>query len=138
MKYLPLLSIIFVGIATSKMIRNKHFHNEAVSYRVYKIDSINTYYLIYARKEDSIYKIVSKKIKVDNCYNIEINKSYEFILHSSLTDRHIGKKRILPQNSQLVTCFNYDDSTTICFEGDSIRDLFYSDNIQGLCFKERN
>ena len=105
-------------------------------YNVYKIDSINSFYLIYARKEKSIYKIVSKKEQNQNCNStIIMNGKYEFKLHSQSYNPKTGKLDELPENSLLVNCFYYDDSTTICLERDSINDLFYGDNIKGLCYK---
>jgi hypothetical protein len=112
---------------------NRHLENESVSsYNVYKIDSINTYYLIYAKKSDSLYKIVSKKTDVIGANRIEINKNYEFKLRSSLLNRQIDNSTVLPQNSLLVNCFSYDDTTQICLEGDWIRNLYHADNINGL------
>ncbi|WCT13636.1 hypothetical protein [Mucilaginibacter jinjuensis] len=136
MKYtLILISIALVACASSKREGVKHpAKNVATSYKVYKIDSINTYYLIYARGHDTLFKIVSKKNSVKSHYKIKVNTSYEFKLHSSLLNRHIGAKILLPQNSLLVNCFSYDDKTQICLEGDSIRDLYYAENIKGLYF----
>jgi hypothetical protein len=103
-------------------------------YKVYKIDSINNFYLIYARRSDSLYKIVSKKEGVENCNRIRENGMYDFKLHAHSENRTIGGAKILPQNSLLVNCFSYDDSTKICLERDSINDLHYAENIRGLCF----
>ncbi len=44
-----------------------HFSKSADSYKVFKIDSINSYYLIYAEKNDTLYKIVSKKEIESGC-----------------------------------------------------------------------
>lgn len=106
---------------------------KAATYQVYKIDSINHFYLVYAKKQDSLFKIVSQKESVQNCNRIRQGGVYEFILRSRSEDRHVGGKEILPQNSLLVTCFYYDDSTKICLERDSINDLHYAENLRGLC-----
>jgi hypothetical protein len=134
MKYfLSLMSITFIACTSLKTMGTSN--KSLSSYKVYKIDSINTYYLIYARKGDSLYKIVSKKNVVGNCDSvIRLNSSYEFELHSSLTDFKIGKIVVSPKATLNVPCFYYDASTTICLEGDSIRDLYYADNVKGLCF----
>jgi hypothetical protein len=106
------------------------------SYKVYKIDSINLFYLIYARRGNSIYKIVSKKVSKLNCDNsINIGKNYDFKLHSQSYNPETGKQDELPENSLLVNCFYYDSITTICVERDSITDLFYAENLKGLCYK---
>jgi len=105
-------------------------------YNVYKIDSINSFYLIYAKNGNSNYKIISKKEQPPNCNTmIQMNGKYEFKLHSQSYNPKSGKIEELPENSLLVNCFYYDDSTTICLERDSINDLFYGDNIKGLCYK---
>lgn len=104
-------------------------------YKVYKIDSINSFYLIYARKGDSIYKIVSKKKQHQVCNTTIItNGKYEFKLHSQSYNPKTGKLDELPENVLLVSCFYYDDLTKICLERDSINDLHYADNVEGLCF----
>jgi len=104
--------------------------NNVNTYRVYKIDSINSFYLIYAKRQDTLYKIVSQKARLTNCEIIQVNKQYPFILHSRLASRKIGNSPILPG---LVNCFYYGDSTSICLEK-SIYDLHSADNIKGLCF----
>lgn len=135
MKYIFVLATIVMLIAcSSSKVDNTSMGKSTSAYKVYKIDSINSYYLIYAKKGDSLYKIVSKKEDAKGFERIKINKSYEFELHSTLLNRQIGNTTILPQNSLLVNCFSYDDSTKICLEGDSIRDLYHADNIKGIYF----
>lgn len=113
--------------------RISHDVRNFTSYKVYKIDSINNFYLIYVRRNDSLYKIVSKKEDVENCNRIQNNNTYDFILHARSENRTIDGVKILPQNSLLVNCFTYSTSTTICLERDSINDLHYADNLKGLC-----
>ena len=81
--------------------------------------------------------LFTKKHQIDNCIIIKKNGEYEFDLHSSLFGRNIGGEAIHRPNSLMVNCFSYDDSTKICLERDSIVDLFYGDNIEGLCFKKK-
>lgn len=102
-------------------------------YSVYKIDSINNYYLIYARSNDSLYKIVSKKSTNTHGDYIRINKRYPFQLHSMLSTFKINGVSITPQTMN-VNCFSFDKETSICLEGDSIRNLYQGDNIHGLYF----
>jgi hypothetical protein len=134
MKYIfSLVSIMLIACSSSK-IDSASTEKNTVVYKVYKIDSINSYYLIYSKKGDSLYKIVSKKEDVIGFEKIKVNKNYEFELHSSLLNRQIGNTTISPQNSLLVNCFSYDDTTKICLERDSIRDLYHADNIKGIYF----
>jgi hypothetical protein len=135
MRYIfGLIVVALIGFFFPKAERSKYILSKSeVSYIVYKIDSIHTWYLIYARKGDSLYKIVSKKMIIENCNRIEVKKYYAFHLHSSIYGYKIAGKTILPQNTQLVNCFAFDDSTNICLERDSINDLHYADNVKGLC-----
>jgi hypothetical protein len=141
MKYLLLLIVILVACTSSKLMRsgdNVMHKSSLSSYKVYKIDSINTYYLIYAKKGDSLFKIVSKKESMINCSNkIRLNVSYSFKLHSSLTGLRIGNVLVSPAELPHVSCYTYDDSTKICVERDSINDLHHADNIKGLCFMDK-
>ena len=124
--------MVLVACAESKLTQPNR--SIPIAYRVYKIDSINNYYLIYVKKSDSIYKIVSQKDAINNCRTIKKNGYYAFKIHSSLSSFKIGNLLVTPKGSDIVNCFAYDKSTNICFEGDSIRDLYYADNIKGLCF----
>lgn len=111
------------------------FHQQPL-YKVYKIDSIHNYYLIYAKREDTLYKIVSEKAPKINCKQIQINHQFPFILHGRIADRQASKFRLSPEASLLVNCFSYDDSTSICVERDTINDLYSAENITGLCFNK--
>ncbi len=133
--FFGLIIIILASWSASKPVKDRNRSSEPEpSYQVYKIDSINNWYLIYAKKGDSLYKIVSKKALVDVCNKkVQVSNRYNFQLHSSIYGYTIGGKRMMPQNSLLVTCFSFDKATTICIERDSINDLHYSDNLKGLC-----
>ena len=103
-------------------------------YNVYKIDSINNYYLIYANRNDSLYKIVAQKEKKNNCNMIKSCLSYKFIIHSMRENPpKIGGIKIRPINYMDINCFQFDKETRICKE-DGIFDLYFADNVKGLCF----
>lgn len=139
-KVLVLLFAILMSCSHSKTIHTENTQSNVknlgatnmASYEVYKIDSVNSFYLVYARKNDSLYKIVSKKEYVENGDRIQKGNVYGFQLHARSENRTIAGAKLLPQNSLLVTCFSYDDSTKICLERDSINDLHYADNLRGL------
>jgi len=139
--YMAFLIVVFIACAQAKSISTKSTYQQSSDstnlnlYNVYKIDSINNFYLIYAKRGDSIYKIVSKKERNQYCDTIiKTNRKYEFKLHSQSYNPKTGKLDELLENSLLVSCFYYDDSTKICLERDSINDLHYAENIKGLCF----
>ena len=105
---------------------------DSVNYKVYKIDSINNYYLIYAKKGHTLFKIISKKESAKKCNRIIVNHVYKFRLHSILS---VNGQPAIPANQIMeLSGWRIDESTTIVFEGDSIRDLYNADNIKGLSF----
>lgn len=89
-------------------------------YNVNKIKTLGKYYVIYVSRNDSIYKIVSKKEKVNNCNRIKKNKSY--LLNLS---------RIQILGGSEVDCVSFDKKTVICKEPDA--DLYIATNLKGLC-----
>jgi len=103
-------------------------------YKVYKIDSINNFYIIYAKRERVIYKIVSKKWPLNNCKPIVINIEYAFKLKSRNQTRLLSGINLSAEALDRINCFYYDDTTFICLERDSINDLHSAQNLRGLCF----
>lgn len=115
----------------------QHFSNrrDTINYKVYKIDSINNYYLIYANRGKELFKIIVKKERVKRGKKIMVNKFYPFHLQSILS---VNGQSIIPANQIMeLSGWRIDDSTTIRFEGDSIRDLYHADNIHGLYFTKK-
>jgi hypothetical protein len=127
--------IIFLSIVTYSFHPQRAIICKESKYTVIQIDSTNDWHIIYANKNDSIFKIISKKNKMDDCNEISIGKSYDFILHSRRENPpKIGNIIILPQNNLDVNCFSFDDDTYICVEPDNgIYDLYFCENLTGLC-----
>jgi hypothetical protein len=108
------------------------YNNTDSLFNVFKIDSINAYYLIYAKKDKSIYKIVSKKETIIGSIKIEPRNRYYFKLYSIISNRKVASTSILPQNSLLVNCYSFDDTTQICLENGQLRELYLVENLKGL------
>lgn len=103
-------------------------------FRIYKIDSINNYYLVYAKSNNLLYKIVSKKEVTKKCKRVKVNSEYKFSLKSVWNQKiMIGNVNASPSLMPHVTCLSFDKSTVICLERDSINDLFITKNLRGLC-----
>lgn len=105
-------------------------NNQLNLFEVVKIDSIDDKYLIYAKRNDSIWKIVSSKNKVNNnCFNI-IKKDdfYNFKIKSLFDDRFFQKRDIagIRYNGTIIKLSDSLENV--------IWDLYISENIQGLCF----
>lgn len=122
-----LLSLIALSEKKISIVKN--------SYSVYKIDSINNYYLIYAKANDTLYKIISKKETIAAARKIETGKKYKFKLHSIWNqDIFINGLNASPRFVPHVTCLGFDSITDICIERPLINDLHYADNVKGLRF----
>lgn len=137
-KYLLILAISMELLnscksAKSNLVTSKEFTN-LVNYKIYKIDSINNYYLIYAKKENLIYKIVSKKVNGD-CEKLKINFEYNLklqpmgIMKPNIDD---PKKRPMNYLDFIDPCRKFDNDTKICLER-YMTDLYFSENLKGLC-----
>ena len=103
-------------------------------FKVYKIDSINNYYLIYVNKKDSLFKIFSDKESVKKCDQIRINVSYDFKLRVFLGNFKIGNTYLKDIPDLNVGGFGVGDSTVIMIEGGLVHHLYYAENIKGLCY----
>lgn len=118
----------------SEIYTQQHLYNWDSYFKVYKIDSINTYYLIYAKNKSELYKIVSKKEVTQNCNQIQVNHLYSFNLESIWRKQILmGKINVSPSENPHINCLYFDDSTLICVERDSINDLYKAKNLNGLC-----
>jgi hypothetical protein len=136
--YLITLLIIFISSCkcyhSNENIKNINAEN-TVNYKIYKIDSLNSYYLIYAKKEELLYKIVSKKSNKDGCLKIKINSIYALKLRSMEIMKpkiEDPKKRPMNYLDFIEPCRKFDDSTKICLER-YMTDLYFVDNVKGLC-----
>ena len=102
-------------------------------YKVSKIDSVNNYYIIYALKKDSLFKLVSKKESNMKCNKIRKNFTYKFVLHSiSKTSININGLDMVPMNNIDINCYQFDQNTKICKET-GIIDIYIVENLKGLC-----
>lgn len=96
---------------------------------IYKLDSIDNLYLIYAKKDKSYYKILSEKMiqPLPGCEKIKLYKNYSLDVIS-----------IVPDTSKISIHLDgiLYKNTEITFEKDSIWDLYKSPQLNGLCFKK--
>lgn len=97
-------------------------------YRIARIDSLNNYYLIYAKKDNAYFRIASKKDKCSLASRIKLGKSYHLLLHSFLESA--SNQKFAAQYVEL-SGYTIDKYTTIEF--DSIKNVYYASNLKGLC-----
>jgi len=94
-------------------------------YKVYKIDSIGSWNLIYVKHKGHRYKIVAHKEIGAEGIKIKKHRSYPLKLHSIIYGEMFAYG---------VRCFNFDNTATvICLERNKdIFDLLRAENLKGL------
>lgn len=114
--------------------------NDNSRYEVSRIDSINNYYLIYLKRNDTLFKIVSKKEILSNCLKIEPKHCYQLELISIWNQPIIiNGTNVSPSLTPHVECIGLDDKTNVCLERNAgINDIYYAKNITGLCIVKTN
>jgi hypothetical protein len=121
------LRIASIGsLSTCFVTINCHKLDTADFYKVYKIDSIKNFYIIYVVNNGLRFKVVSKKASAPCNQPITVGKAYPLKLTYVLGMAAGGVFK--------PTCVNVASNTRVCLE-DSIRDVCYADNLRGLCFK---
>lgn len=100
-------------------------------YEVYRIDSVNSFYIIYCSKDTQKYKIVSEKkdILSNDFVRVEVGGFYNLIL-KSFPDKS-SENPLTNNSSLLISCYMFDKDTEICREP-GINGLFTSPNLVGL------
>lgn len=118
--------ILYIGCQPIKNISDK---NNSL-YEILKMDTVTYKHdnIFYLKRNDSIFKTVSKKEIIQPCEPLALKKKYEMELQSMFPDNILnrldfGGRRMYGEE-------------TILFEKDSgvIWDLFISPNIKGTCY----
>ncbi|GAB0155763.1 hypothetical protein CHRYSEOSP005_10250 [Chryseobacterium sp. Alg-005] len=128
------LLLILISIALScgprKNIQTSDF------YKIENIDSLNSYYLVYIKHDQKIYKVISKKVK-STCNIIKIKNTYPmFILEPLIKegdyisqDRPANYLDFIPDKIQL-------DDSTIVIRDKGMDNIYKTNNLNGLCYKD--
>jgi len=128
--------VMFFSCSTSKEVIN--YSKGENSYLIKKIKTKNSWHIIYAQKQDSLYKIVVGKESIPSadCKKIVVGKYYDLELKSRRENApEINGVKLQPMNYLDVECYSYDEKTEICIEPKKgIYDLHYTDDLKGLCY----
>jgi hypothetical protein len=112
--------------------------NDNKSYLIKKIVSKNDWLVVYAEKQDSLFKIVvgNESSQPNNCKKIKVGETYFLNLKSRRKNApEIGGVKLNPINYLDIECFAYDENTEICIEPEKgIYDLYYTFNLKGYCY----
>lgn len=105
-------------------------------FNIQKIDSLNNFYILYASKNNKLYKIIEEKKYSATCNVIKVGSNQYLNLRSILNQPiMIDSVTFSSSNSLNVNCFTFDKETIICKE-EGIYDLYQALNMEGLCIKE--
>lgn len=129
MKYIILILAVILFISCKSLNSEKQ-----IKYKVYKIEKLNSYYLVYCEKGGEKYKIVSKEPKNEDhkaFKKIKIGESYNLKLVSY--PDYSKNKDPLTGFSPLVNCFTFDSATNIC-KGQGVNGLYTTRNLIGLYY----
>ena len=139
------LFIILLALSCSSV--KKSIQEDNTCFFIKRIVSKNSWWIIYAQKQDSLYKIVTAKNVNNNCEKIVIGRYYELELKSRRKNIPVINGVVLKPTNYLevkssaydkngIECYFYDDKTEICTNPEKgIHDLFYTDDIKGLCYQ---
>ena len=119
------------GVINSSVARNSE------GYLIEKIKSVNNWYVIYASKGDSLFKIIVKNEKVTACrQKVAVGGYFSLSLHSVGRQLYsIDGKPVQMMSYLEIQCHVYDDKTEFCTEPKKgIYDLYNTNDIVGLCY----
>jgi hypothetical protein len=127
------IALLFSCSSTKKAMT---VNNGDTNYCVKKIDKNNSWYIIYAERNDTLFKIVSyAENSIDqNCRKIIVGGKYDFELKSKKENAPIiGGIKLDPVG--YTGCYIFDKETTICLEPKrGIYDLFFTNDLKGICY----
>lgn len=100
--------------------------------KIYKIDSISDYYLVYAIDNKFRYKIVSRKDYKKSLPKIKVNSNYKFELKEVINLDSISHKYV--NYLDFKRCHKFFPLIEICNEPGI--ELYQTNNLVGLYYKE--
>jgi len=126
---------LFYFSTTKRVLEGKHDNQ---IYLVKEIKSINSWYIIYAEKQNSLYKIVTKYDERRSKFSKKIISGNYYILElypQSDSAPIIGGVKLRPVNYIDMPCFTFDERTAICIEPErGIYDLYCTKDLNGLWY----
>lgn len=125
MKYIIFIILILTSC--------KSLDGQQKGYKVYKIETLGSYYVIYCEKDEMKYKIVSKEsdYKEFKIYKkIEIGEVYNFLLNQ-YDDKDKNPLTNTSTTPYIIRCYMFTDAK-IC-EEEFIK-LYTTENLKGLYY----
>ena len=130
MKYLLAIPLTLIFISSCLSTHNVGIFSQNL-YRIKKIKEEKTLYVIYATKNDSIFKIISmKNDTIRNCNKIRTNKYYKIDLEQLLPVDHNYYASYLE-----ISGMGFAGGVNVLVESKSHYALYLALNLDGLCIK---
>jgi len=141
MKKIAYILIVIIGIVifTGYAEGSNQCKEIEIDYCINKIDSIKNWYIIYAIRNDTIFKIVSMKSQEKGCTKISIGNKYNLILVKRLENvlSPYGLK-LLPMNYLDIKGSKFDENNDVFVEYEKgVIGLYTCDALKGLCLAEQ-
>lgn len=103
-------------------------------YTIVKLESIGNFNKIYALRNDSTFQIISRKVTANDCDQIKIKSKYQLELKSIIFTDDLNNEKITYMTNHYVKCVVLDKDVSACIEDNTVQDLFYTPNLEGLCY----
>ncbi|MGV6944282.1 hypothetical protein [Sphingobacterium kyonggiense] len=105
---------------------------DSSTFRIHQIKLDKSVYIIYAKRNDSTFKIISEReVDISTCVKIKVHQSYRLNLKKIIPADSMGGRRMIPND--IVTSFGYKESV-IKVEKKSHNALYFAENLNGLCY----
>ena len=102
-------------------------------YQIIDIKDEKSFYVIYAQKSDSVFKIVSEKnIVIAPCEKVQIGRSYLLYINEIFPlDSLLGKK-VMPNLG--IKALTLKDGSSVFIDEKSHYKLYKANNLNALCY----
>lgn len=130
------INIVFFTSYTDKPYQCKETEND---YCINKIDSIKNWYIIYAMRNDTIFKIVSMKSQEKDCAKISIGNRYNLVLTKRLGNvLSPNGLKLLPMNYLDIDNNGFDENNDVFVKNEKgVIGLYTCNDLEGLCLIEQ-
>lgn len=124
--------LVLLALLSCNSIKVSNKHN---SFKVSKIEKNANWYVIYAIRNDSLFKIVLEEQNYNKCTKkIQLGKDYFFNIKSFKSIISESGDKFVSINYIDVPCTAFDEQTTICIEPDKKNyDLYFIEDIASFC-----
>jgi hypothetical protein len=134
-RYNILFLFLFLSCNNTKHIVSKEDNSQYSLYRITKIKEYKSYYLVYANRNDSVFKIISNKESIySSGEKIRSKRQYDIELRKIFPDDSIFGIPMAPNLE--IRGIGMSDGTIVNIEEKSHNTLYSADNLDGVYLKK--